>query len=360
MSVPGGSGIRPRDARIDAFKGLLVVAMVYCHVLQFFGDASLFAAENTLTLWINMTAFSGFAFAFGWSVSVAYLDKPYLKAAPRVAASCARSYGAFVVSGVAFRLLYEHKPFARNTARAVFLLRDIPGWSEFLAAFLVYGLAVLALFVPLKRMRESPKAAAAAACACLAVCFAPIKSFNIPYINLLVGGGNSTLFPAVQYAPYFIAGLVFPGLEKAKRTRVLLAAAAAASVVGGVLWLLTGEPGRFPPDVGWILTPAAVIASLALLAAVMAKLMQPCRFAALNPARAISSLGRNSLYHLIVTNIVLFTLGGQKIAPWLNTKAWFLWSEPIQSPLGALCWTIVLLAGSAFAAGLARPSRRLP
>jgi hypothetical protein len=357
MNVPGeanGARVSARDPRIDAFKGFLVIAMVYCHVLQFFGDAPLFGIETALMLWINMTVFSGFAFAFGWSASIAYLDKPFAKAAPRIAASCARSYGAFVISGAAFRLLYDHKPFAQNTVRAVLLLRDIPGWSEFLAAFLVYALIVLALFAPLRRMRESPIAAAAVACGCLAVCFAPIASFNVPYVNLLIGGGNMSLFPAVQYAPYFIAGLTLPALERMKRERVLLAVAAAASVMGGVIWRFTGEPGRFPPGPGWILTPAAIIAALALLAAVSARFAHARRLALVNPVRVLCSLGRNSIYHLIVTNVVLFTLAGQKIAPWLKPKAWFLWAEPIQSPLGALCWAVILLAGSAFMAGLVK------
>ena len=39
-----------RDRSIDVSRGILVLMMVYGHVLQFFGDASLFPAVNRKVL----------------------------------------------------------------------------------------------------------------------------------------------------------------------------------------------------------------------------------------------------------------------------------------------------------------------
>ncbi|MDR2656844.1 MAG: hypothetical protein LBB86_03345 [Oscillospiraceae bacterium] len=335
---------KQRDYRIDILKGALVCAMITCHVLQFYGDTQLFPSANTWMLWINITAFSGFVFAYGWSVSIAYLDKPYSTAAPRIALSCLRSYAAFAVSGVAFRVVYEGKPFAQNTVRRILLLQDIPGWSEFLAAFFAYALVTLILFIPMKKLRSSTAASILAAAACIAVCLAPIRDINIPYINLLIGGGTSTLFPIVQYAPYFIAGLLMPSITRLKQAVILVAVSVAASAAGGLLWSIKGEPSRFPPGMGWILTPAAVIAALVLAAAPLAATLRCERWSRWNPVRALCSLGRDSLYYLVMSNLAIFALAASNIAPWLKSKTWFLWATPIQSPLGALYWALALIA----------------
>ena len=71
-----------RDRSIDVSRGILVLMMVYGHVLQFFGDASLFPAVNRNIDFINLTVFPTFVFCFGATAVLAYLDKPYQRALP--------------------------------------------------------------------------------------------------------------------------------------------------------------------------------------------------------------------------------------------------------------------------------------
>ena len=55
---------KERNQEIDIMKGLLTLAMILCHCLQFFGkeDAGI---EKILVNVINLTTFSGFLFCFG-------------------------------------------------------------------------------------------------------------------------------------------------------------------------------------------------------------------------------------------------------------------------------------------------------
>ena len=62
---------KERNQEIDIMKGLLTLAMILCHCLQFFGkeDAGI---EKILVNVINLTTFSGFLFCFGFVCCLAY------------------------------------------------------------------------------------------------------------------------------------------------------------------------------------------------------------------------------------------------------------------------------------------------
>ena len=63
---------KERNQEIDIMKGLLTLAMILCHCLQFFGkeDAGI---EKILVNVINLTTFSGFLFCFGFVCCLASL-----------------------------------------------------------------------------------------------------------------------------------------------------------------------------------------------------------------------------------------------------------------------------------------------
>lgn len=338
---------RARDLSLDVFKGLLVALMVYCHVLQFFGDPSLFSAIPTLCDGINLLVFPGFVFAFGCAASGAYLDKPFEKVWHRMLRSALKALGAFWLSGIAFRVLRENKPFASGTVRRILLLEDIPGWSEFLLAFALYALIAMALFIPLRALRKRPIWAIPAGALCLLGCFLPYNKIDGSYLGLLIGARDQTTFPILQYAPYFLAGVVWsarPGKPWlwALGATVLTGAGALLSVLGG------GLPQRFPPALGWVLLPPAGVAALYALAHFASRV--PWLRVPLTP---LGSMGARSLYYLIATNLAIFTLAGKGIAPMMKIRGRGLWGMPIQSPTGALCWTFALLLACAFVAWIA-------
>ena len=55
---------------------------------------------------------------------------------------------------------------------------------------------------------------------------------------------------------------------------------------------------------------------------------------------------------------MLFTLAGKGVAPELSARGVVLWSQPIQAPLGAACWTAVLLGALGFVSLLAGRGKR--
>ena len=350
-----------RNRSIDVGRGLLVLMMVYGHVLQFFADTQLFPLADTLMNLINLTVFPTFVFYFGMTAAIAYLNKPYRSALRGMAGTMLRTYAAFVLSGVGYRVLRENKPFAAGTVRRVMLLQDIPGWSEFLIAFSLYMLVLIVLFPLIKGASCRPGAALAAGIVCMLCCeLIPYKRIAPPQLALLIGGRDFSYFPVVQYMPYFLSGLVYAQAHRGTRRRILFLATA-ASVLGLIKYVINGRlPSRFPPDWAWIALPALLVALVAALANALCA-PQGGRLHRISAplCRMLSHLGGKSLYYLLMSNLVLFTMSGKGIVPQLSRKGMPPWTKPIQSPAGALCWTAVLLVCIAYSVNLAgRGARR--
>lgn len=345
-----------RDRSIDVGRGLLVILMVYCHVLQFFGAAQLFAIEHDLMNAINLTVFPSFVFYFGATAAMAYLSKSYLSALPGMVRTCLRAYAAFVLSGVGYRVLREGKPLAVGTARRVLQLTDIPGWSEFLIAFALYALLLIVGYAVFDWLSRKPFACLLTGALCVACCeFVPYGSVPTR-LALLIGGRDFSYFPIVQYLPYFLAGMVYA--RGSRRTKAgLLVLAMLCSAAGAAYWKLFGFPNRFPPSWGWILLPGALVAGVVLVGRLICALpdfgVRAVEAVIRLPERLLAGLGGASLYMLLASNLVIFTLAGRGVVPVLSAKSVIPWSMPIQSPQGAAIWTAVLLIGLAFVAALA-------
>lgn len=339
-----------RDRSIDVGRGVLVLLMVYGHVLQFFGDAQLFPLVSDLIGVVNLTVFGTFVFYFGATAELAYLKKPYFQTLPGMVKTGLRAYAAFCLSGIGYRVLRENKPFAVGTVRRVLTLSDIPGWSEFLIAFALYSLLLIVGFGAFRWLAGKPLAALAVSAACVGCCLiVPYGAVPIP-LALLIGGTKFSYFPVVQYMPYFLAGLLYARGERGR----LLAAAAACTAAGAVDFLLHGLPSRFPPDWGWILLPGLLTAAVVMLSRALCALSgSGVRRIADALCGVLGRLGGASLYYLLTSNLVLFTLAGKKIAPALSAGSVLPWSQPVQAPLGAACWTVVLLAALGFVSLLA-------
>ena len=364
MKSPSGFGRQPnvytvwsggemrimRDRSIDVSRGLLVIMMVYGHVLQFFGDAQLFPLVDGLISIVNLTVFSTFVFDFGVTAELAYLKKPYRQALPGMVKTGLRAYAAFCLSGIGYRVLRENKPFAVGTVRRVLTLSDIPGWSEFLVAFALYSLLLIVGFAAFRWLAGRPLASLAVGAACVGFCLiVPYGAVPHP-LALLIGGTEFAYFPVVQYMPYFLAGLLYARGERGR----LLAVAAVCTAAGAVDFVLHGLPGRFPPDWGWILLPGLLVAAVTALSRALCALSgRGVRRIADALCGVLERLGGASLYYLLTSNLVLFTLAGKRTVPALSAKSVVPWSQPIQAPLGAACWTAVLLLALGFVSLLA-------
>ena len=353
-----------RNRAIDYEKGIIVAAMVFCHVLQHFGNTGAFPEQNLLILVVCAMAFSTFVFAYGRSVMLAYYSRDFKKAVPRMLGSVARSYLAFCISGVAHRVLCGEKNFSMNLVRKVFFLKDIPGMSEFLAAFAVLGLIALVLFVPLKMLLEHKTAYWIVTFACFFTSFIPYGMIRDPWLGLLIGSEKFYLFPVLQYFPFFMAGL-FVAKYGMNKKAVWLIVSAVLTAASSIYTALYGQPGRFPPTLLWLTMPCFGIVLLDMLAECMNRWTEKRAWAqkALAP---VESMGRNSLYYLLTSNLILFAVSnmnrmseyGISVMPYYRENAAFPFNLETGSTPWALFWTLIMLLGIGFTAGLHRKAKK--
>lgn len=204
-----GNEPKRRERAIDLFKGLLIVGMVYCHTLQFFSDPAMYPSINRWIDFFNLITFSGFVFSFGYVSQLAYYSKPFRKACPRMLAAALKTLLAFYVSGTAFRVFHDGAPLHWETIRPIMLLKDIPGWSEFLVSFTYLMVLGLVLFVPLRWLSGRKWLGFLAAGLMLAGTLIPYGAIHVPQLGLLVGTRDFASFPPIQYFPYYLLGVLF-------------------------------------------------------------------------------------------------------------------------------------------------------
>lgn len=296
---------RKRERAIDLFKGLLVLGMVYCHTLQFFSDQQVYPNGQLFIDVINLITFSGFVFSFGYVSQLAYYAKPFRQAAPRMLQAAVKTLGAFYISGLAYRLFIDGYVLSWATVRPILLLEDMPGWSEFLWSFTYLMLVGLILFVPLQALAGRKWLGFAVAGLLLLTTWLPYGSIHAMKLGPLIGTRDFASFPVLQYFPYYLVGILFARYRIGWDWRVLAGAAAAS---GAFLWRLIAQDGalpeRFPPSVWWIIGPALLLYGYYLLGKLMERYPSP--FAVLE------TMGRNVLWYLVMSNVIIFALKGNQ------------------------------------------------
>ncbi len=335
------------DKSIDRIRGFLVLIMVYCHVLQFFGNGGAFPAVLRIIDVINVLAFPTFVFCFGRSSAVAYLQRPFKKAAPRLLKVMLTMYAVFVLSGLGFRIIREHAPFNTITVEKVLLLSDIPGWSEFLAGFAAFALLVLIFFKPLKWLSTRFVPTLIVSLVSLGLCFFPYDLIKAPQIGLFIGTRSFASFPVVQYAAYLLAGIYWQTSRKHGLTWSIIGLCATAA--GVVYTAVSGLPERFPPSLPWVLLTGFSPVALSFLMAKIGSLPPVLR----ETDGWLRNVGRKSLFYLLASNLTIFTLAGLKAAPQVTKRDIWFWKQSIASPWGALLWTAILIAVIGIVASLA-------
>lgn len=353
-----------RNRAIDYEKGVIVFVMVWDHVLAYFGNGDAHPEQSAIMMAICSMAFSTFVFAYGRSVFLAYYSRDLKTAVPRMLGSAARSYLAFCISGIANNVLCQGKDFSRNVVKKVILLKDIPSMSEFLVSFAILAVLALVLYVPMKKMLEHKRAFWAVAALLLLSTFIPYERIKSVHLGLLIGSKRFYLFPVLQYFPLFMAGLY---VEKYGMNRkcVWFGLATALTSVSAIYTAVHGQPERFPPTLLWIIMPALGIVLLDRLAEQFSRWTEAKSWAArlMSP---VENMGRNSLYYLVTSNLLLFAMVnmnqmssyGVSVMPLYRKSAGFPFNLETGSTPWSLFWTLVMLLGIGFVGGLYRRAKK--
>lgn len=300
--------MKTRNREIDIMKGLLTVAMILCHCIQFFGNEGVGTQKQLVNL-INLTTFSGFLFCFGYVSELAYYRKDFKTAAWKMGKNAVRMVIAFYISGLGYIALAERKTYQWQRVEAVLKLRVFPGWSEFLASFAAVLLIGIVLYPLMKRMNW--KLFLAFLAASLAGCWLiPYGEIHNSYLALLVGSNDYTTFPVLQYGVFFAAGVWFSKEKISWEKKTLLGA-----ILFGIPFFLyyaqhdSWLPGRFPPSVCFICGGIFGVYVYRLVSLLLAWLAEKNTIADI-VMTSIENIGMNSMFYLILSNLLIFAVAG--------------------------------------------------
>ena len=289
-----------REYSIDIFKGLLVIGMILVHIMQFFSDVSVSPSIKYVMDFGNLVTFSGFVFCFGYAVQLSYLEKDLENVYLKLINNAVKAVCAFYISGIAFKVFIENNPITWDTFTGVLILRDMPGWSEFLASFAYFNLITVILFLPFKKLLKNKTQFWLLFFILFLTCFLPYEKITINQIGVLIGTRNFACFPVLQYMPFYLLGMYFKKYNIGFDIRLLVGATALSAVPIYKYITINMLPGRFPPSVGWIIMPMLILYLYYLLTKLLEKY-----FSLLYP---IIILGQNVLFSLVISNLLIFTL----------------------------------------------------
>lgn len=295
-------------------KGALVIGMVLAHSLQLLSKPrGIFAYFSTT---INLITFSGFLLCFGYVFYLAYLSKPFEQVSGKMAKTAGKSLVAYYISGFSsFLMLYPrfmHKPYPLSVNELFQLVTfNKAAWvSEFLLAFFVITLLVFVFFKGFQYLANSPVSLLGFGTACLLTAiFLPDDLVVIRPLALLVGTKGEYFFPIIQYLPIFLVGLYFAKYKVVWHPVIMIFSGLGTALLMGYYVLNRVMPPEFNPSIFWLVGSYGILYGYFLVAKWLER-------------RAVSfewllSVGRNTLFYLLVSNFVLFALGTH-----IQTASW--------------------------------------
>lgn len=290
---------KDRDRSIDMLKTLLVIGMILGHCIQLIGNSSIIT--RCISDLINLITFSGFLFCFGYAVSITYLDKNKNIIGKKLIKNCTELLIVFYLSGVGYTILVN-KEFSISKLIKILTLSHIPGYSEFLASFLVLNIFTLIFFNQIKKIIECPKYIVIILVFSLLLTFIPYEYITINQIGLIIGSTQFPCFPILQYCGYYILGMYFQRYKIIFTTRYFILSAIATGIFIKYVMTYKEIPSRFPPSIFWIIGAAGIIYIYYLVSIFLAT--------KINKNNKLYFIGENTLYFLLGSNIILFYLNG--------------------------------------------------
>lgn len=297
-----------RKREIDILKGLLTVSMILCHSIQFFGVEK-DSVQRTFMNLINLVAFPGFVFCFGYAGYIAYFRNNRMESTKKMLINALRILVAFYISGIAYVALVEGKIFRIDFIKEVLFLQKYPGWSEFLASFVAL-LVVGIISFPVYRNINGKILTFVALVSGMA-CFFPYDLVQNSWLALLVGSRHYITFPVVQYSIFFAAGAWF-GKKEIRWQWQILVLCICMGIPCMYCYIMTGSPPeRFPVSI-WYLCGGFLFVYLYYL---LSCYLERVRNKVLKQvAIYLEHVGADSLYYLLFSNLLIFALDCSKFS----------------------------------------------
>lgn len=298
-----------RKREIDIQKGMLTVAMMLCHCIQFFGKEE-YGLQKILVNLINLSTFSGFMFCFGYTNQIAYYRKEWKNSFGKMLKNVCRMLIAFYISGIAYVALVEGKIFRWKFVAEVVMLKKYPGWSEFLVSFAAVLLVGIFLYPIIRRM-NTIMFLGVACISCIA-CYIPYERIHNSWLALLTGSRDYITFPVLQYGVFFAAGILVCKKEIRWNLRILL-----LTIIAGIPCLITVLktgflPERFPPSVWFICGGFVLVYGYYLIAVGMERKRN--LYIIEKIAHYFEEIGKTSLYYLLMSNLLIFALASSSFS----------------------------------------------
>jgi len=285
-----------RNAEIDITKGMLTIGMIFAHMVSFLYNQQssiLVAIKHGI---IDLVSFPGFLFCFGFASWVAYYQKnniPWMK----IIKTAFKCYFAFVISGVAWRVIVPSEKTGINVFTNIILIRDMPLLSEFLLTFALITIMGALFYKQITILTRRWLYLILATSICLAFTFLPQSDQYDPLISVFIGGGKYQSFPLIQYLPLFLLGIFAARNPDWFNLRLYLI----ASYVGCGIWLafmFSNIPlTEFPPSASWIMSSVGFLSLICVVANLFS-----VKFPKLI-TRYLNVVGQNVLVYLLLSNL---------------------------------------------------------
>ncbi len=287
---------------LNYFKAFLVMGMITGHAVMLLSNS-----KNPIALYyktyINLITFSGFFFAYGFTAENTIIS-PVLKLRKHFLAII-KLLIAFYISGIAYRMIIKPGILGLDNLLKILILKDIPGYSEFLIAFALIQLCFVTLSLIPQKIKTNNYLFIALMIISLLSSLMIKKGSPLSYTGLLIGSNQFGAFPVLQYSIWFFTGLLFRRGKIVLNPLLYIIAILFSSFFIVYYIRFNHFPNRFPPSFVWI-TGSAFPLFLWLKVSLTAETIHSKW---VNPIlHFLDSYGKNTLFSLLISNILLFIL----------------------------------------------------
>lgn len=283
-------------------KAILVIGMICGHAIMLLSES-----KTGLFYWfktyINLVTFSGFVFVFAQLQDIQ--EANVHRKVTRELSSILKLLIAFYISGLFYRLLVTHHQLNKDLILNILVLKDIPGYSEFLLAFALFTFIFSMIKRFLSTIWKNNWFFIIILCISIASSLLIKRGSDISWIGLLIGSHKFGAFPIQQYAFYYSLGILFHrNIITINRLTLLISIICSSSFI---IFFLTKNhiPGRFPPTIFWIL---GAMFPILIKSVISINISKKQKFQSSFISTYLQLVGKNTLFHLLLSNILLFCL----------------------------------------------------